>query len=47
MAVNIVDPMAELEALTNEETTKTGTFAPFFFSIKDNQKALIRPLLLR
>ncbi len=46
MAINTpIDPMAELEELVNSEDTKNTTFAPFFFSIKDGQKALIRPLL--
>lgn len=46
MAINTpVDPMAELEALVNEEQKSTGAFTPFFFSIKDGEKALVRPLL--
>lgn len=46
MAINtVVDPMAELETLVNSEDAKGNSFAPIFFSIKDNQKALIRPLL--
>ena len=34
----ILDPMAELEALVNEDQKSTGAFTPFFFSIKDGTK---------
>ena len=46
MVINTpIDPrMGELETLMNEES-KSSNFAPFFFSIKDGEKALIRPLL--
>jgi len=42
-----VDPMAYLEEAKNRKNENTGDFTarPFFFSIADGQKALIRPLL--
>ncbi len=48
MAVTDVnDPMAYLEEAKNRKNENTGDFTsrPFFFSIADGQKALIRPLL--
>lgn len=44
MAINL-GTMEELEALVNTEDAKSGVFTPFFFSLKDGQKALVRPLL--
>src|SRR6266700_8111468 len=42
-----IDPMAYLEEAKNRKNENTGDFTtrPFFFSIADGQKALIRPLL--
>lgn len=40
-----VDPMAYLEEAINRPKSTGGDFTPFFFAIKDGEKALIRPLL--
>lgn len=45
MAVDLNDPMAVLEDEMTRAQAQTGGFAPFFFSIKDGERALIRPLL--
>lgn len=44
MAIDIKDPMALLEDEMNKAENRGG-FAPFFFALKDGEKALIRPLL--
>ncbi len=45
MVVDLNDPMAVLDEEMQRAQEKSGGFAPFFFSIKDGEKALVRPLL--
>jgi len=45
MVVDLNDPMAVLDEEMQRAQAQTGGFAPFFFSIKDGEKALVRPLL--
>ncbi len=45
MVVDLNDPMAVLDEEMQRAAEKSGGFAPFFFSIRDGERALVRPLL--